>query len=80
MLSTFGDHNPSESELYNKDPLNVEKLLCGQYFLKSDRRLTRGWKTFRDSYDNFPFPFLCIFMLITILKWKNCVLFNSVQE
>ena len=33
ILSTFGDHNPSRSELYNIDPLNVEKLLCGQYFL-----------------------------------------------
>ena len=33
ILSTFGDHNPSRSELYNNDPLNVEKLLCGQYFL-----------------------------------------------
>ena len=26
MLSTFGDHNPSSSELYNNGPLNVEKL------------------------------------------------------
>ena len=33
ILSTFGDHNPSRSELYNNDPLNVEKLLCAQYFL-----------------------------------------------
>ena len=33
MLSTFGDRNPSRSELYNNVPLNVEKLLYGQYFL-----------------------------------------------
>ena len=42
MLSTFGGHNPSKSELHNNGPLNVEKLLCGQYFLWNDRRLTCG--------------------------------------
>ena len=31
MLYTFRDHNPSRSELYNNGPLNVEKLLCGQF-------------------------------------------------
>ena len=42
MLATFGDHNPSRSELYNNGPLNVEKLLCGQYFVQNDRKLTRA--------------------------------------
>ena len=42
MLSTFGDHNLPRGKLYNNGPLNVEKLLCGQYFLKNDRKLTCG--------------------------------------
>ena len=42
MLATFGDHNPSRSELYNNGILNVEKLFCGQYFVQNDRKLTRA--------------------------------------
>ena len=72
VLSTFGDHNPFRGELYDTGPLNVEKLLCGQYFLQNDKKLTCGWKTFRDSYDNFRFTFLWIFMVLNLNQKQFC--------
>ena len=76
MLSTFGDHNPSRSELYNNGPLNLEKLLCGQYFYENEIKLICGWKTFRDSYDNFRFTILCIFVLLNLNQPKQfCEIF-----
>ena len=75
LLSNVNDQSLSRRKICNNGPFNVEKLFRAQYFLRKDGTPTRGSKLFWESYDNFRFTFLRIFMMLLNLNRSDFVQF-----